>query len=1091
MNFSSPFGWSTVRKTLALVTVALVVALTGGLSSTNRVAATAEAIANTTADQLRKAVGAGNMHRCVINSSNGVECWGTNANGELGQGNTNSYSGRQAVNGLTSGVKQIAAGNQHTCAVLASDGSVECWGRNFRGVIGNGDAISPDNDANDNILTPTNVITTSNTNLTGVTDISSFDYFTCAVRSTGAVLCWGYLNGGFGISGNTTAIQPKAIQIMASGAVSVAVGENSACAIMTDATVKCWGTGGSGQMGHASATAFNNVPTTVTGLTNVVALSVGLGAACALRGNGEVHCWGNNLFGVVGDGRCGSSTNASTPVGPINSYLGVTAQERVIALSLSYSNGIALTDTGRSIRWGGNSSTPCSSATTWITGTTVVSISASGTGLSESCYVKLDRTVVCNGSPMTGLTPAGSSAPGTPGTPTAVVADQQATITVVAPSSGGPVDSYTVTAVPGPLSCTVTPPATNCTITGLTNGTAYTFTSKANNPFGSSADSAGVTKTPTSPPGTPGRPTVVVDDREATVTVVPPLPSSGGDVASYTVTATPGGRTCTVTPPETSCTVTGLTNGTAYEFSTVATNDAGDSSPSPKSAPLVPNPVPDVPASPSVTVADGEAVVTITPNGSGGTPNFYTVTAEPGGATCTVTPPAVSCNFTGLMNGTPYEFTVSATNDAGTSPQSDKSSPRVPDEVPRTPAAPSVVVDDQKAIVTVLPPADGGAPLSYVVTAEPGGATCTVVVPATSCTMTGLTNGTAYEFSAIAINDAGTSTASPKSSPLVPNPIPDTPAAPTVTVSDGEATVKVAPNGSGAPVDVYTVTAMPGGKTCTVTPPATSCTISGLTNGTPHEFTVAASNDAGTSPSSKPSPKLTPDAKPGTPKAPTAVVGDGTATVTVGPGDTGGKPLTYTVTAQPGGATCTVVVPATSCTITGLTNGTAYSFSATATNDSGTSAPSALSATRTPNLVPPAPPAFTVKAGRGQAIVEITASPTGGITTSFVVTAKPGGLTCTIVLPETSCTVTGLKNGARYTFTVVAANDAGVSTASAPSKPIVPGVSAAEADATSTASLSALSIPVTGSDNETWPWAALLVGFGFLVLFSRRRWSAC
>lgn len=95
--------------------------------------------------------------------------------------------------------------------------------------------------------------------------------------------------------------------------------------------------------------------------------------------------------------------------------------------------------------------------------------------------------------------------------------------------------------------------------------------------------------------------------------------------------------------------------------------------------------------------------------------------------------------------------------------------------------------------------------------------------------------------------------------------------------------------------------------------------------------------------------------KPDAPNAPTAVAGVGSATVSVTAASTGGKPTSFTVTSSPDAKTCTITVPATSCEITGLTNGTAYTFTATATNAEGTSAASAASAPVTPELNPNGP----------------------------------------------------------------------------------------------------------------------------------------
>lgn len=90
---------------------------------------------------------------------------------------------------------------------------------------------------------------------------------------------------------------------------------------------------------------------------------------------------------------------------------------------------------------------------------------------------------------------------------------------------------------------------------------------------------------------------------------------------------------------------------------------------------------------------------------------------------------------------------------------------------------------------------------------------------------------------------------------------------------------------------------------------------------------------------------------PAAPLTPTAVAGDAAVSVTVTRASTGGSPASYLVTAAPGGATCTITAPATECMVTGLTNGTSYTFTATATNGTGTSSSSPLS-----NSVIPAAP---------------------------------------------------------------------------------------------------------------------------------------
>lgn len=179
---------------------------------------------------------------------------------------------------------------------------------------------------------------------------------------------------------------------------------------------------------------------------------------------------------------------------------------------------------------------------------------------------------------------------------------------------------------------------------------------------------------------------------------------------------------------------------------------------------------------------------------------------------------------------------------------------------------------------------------------------------------------------------------------------PDAPTAVTATPVPGGATVTWNPPAydGGSPVTDYVVTAAPGGASCTVAAPATSCTVTGLAPGTAYTFSVAAKNRYATGPASTASTSVTPPA-PQAPGSPTNVQGKpegGTVTVSWRPPATdGGSPIiSYTVTAVPGGATCTAIAPATSCTITGLTPGARYAFLVVARNAVGAGTESTASA---------------------------------------------------------------------------------------------------------------------------------------------------
>jgi hypothetical protein len=161
----------------------------------------------------------------------------------------------------------------------------------------------------------------------------------------------------------------------------------------------------------------------------------------------------------------------------------------------------------------------------------------------------------------------------------------------------------------------------------------------------------------------------------------------------------------------------------------------------------------------------------------------------------------------------------------------------------------------------------------------------------------------------------------------------------------------------GNPITGYTVTSSPGGIMAPASGSATSAVVNGLTNGTAYTFTVKAANAVGTGPASAPSNQVTPATVPGAPTNVTATAGNAQATVSwTAPASNGGSPITgYTVTSAPGGLTASSTGALTA-TVSGLTNGTAYTFTVTATNAIGTGLASAPSNSVTPVAPPPPPP---------------------------------------------------------------------------------------------------------------------------------------
>ena len=181
---------------------------------------------------------------------------------------------------------------------------------------------------------------------------------------------------------------------------------------------------------------------------------------------------------------------------------------------------------------------------------------------------------------------------------------------------------------------------------------------------------------------------------------------------------------------------------------------------------------------------------------------------------------------------------------------------------------------------------------------------------------------------------------------------------------------------------------------------------------------------------------------PDAPAAVSATPGSGQATVSwSAPANDGGSPISgYTVTATPGGQTCAWSSGPLNCTVKGLSNGTAYTFTVTATNGVGTGALSAPSSSVTPATMPDPPTGVSGTSGNGQVSVSwaAPANDGGSAITGYVVEAAPGGKSCSWSSGPLNCTVTGLSNGTAYTFTVTATNSAGQGTSSAPSSMVTP-----------------------------------------------------
>ena len=266
-------------------------------------------------------VSIGSNFACAVVNA-GAKCWGQNNYGQLGNGTTTNSSVPVQVLGLTSGVVSVLAGYGTACAVL-SNGGMDCWGWNNDGQLGNGTTT--------NSSTPVTVADpTGTTTLSGVTQASigviggNGGDATCAVAS-GAIDCWGGNDRGELGNGTTAnASVPTQVTGISSGAKQVSTYAATTCMVSISLGAACWGAGTFGQLGNDAAsdsltpvavddTSGNPVP-----FSSVTQIAAGP-TSCATVTGGAVKCWGNNANGQIGNANT-TVTQYSNPQAVIGLY---------------------------------------------------------------------------------------------------------------------------------------------------------------------------------------------------------------------------------------------------------------------------------------------------------------------------------------------------------------------------------------------------------------------------------------------------------------------------------------------------------------------------------------------------------------------------------------------------------------------------------------------------------------------------------------------------------------------------------------------------------------------------------------------------
>jgi len=363
----------------------------------------------------------GTNDSCFIDNGH-AKCWGGNGDGQLGYGPNASALGADMPSidlGTGRTVRELAVGNQHTCALLDNYG-VKCWGYNLYGQLGYGN---------------TTTVTTMGDSLAyvnlggNVAHIAAGNNHTCAIMSTGDVKCWGHNSRGQLGVGNSINIgdYPNPVFTSASfgsgkTAIQIALGSDFSCAILNDHTVKCWGANINNQLGQdggvtgdigITSNQLSNLSPILVGVDKTVSqISAGLSHVCAVLNDGGVKCWGLNTYGQRGYA-------ASYGTGNNRPYVNYGPSYMSTAYVYASGNNTCVTTTENKIKcWGQNGNGQLGQGNTTSVGAinnmyddTILPFIDLGTnrlvtkvvaGSAFSCALMIEGTIKCWGSNVNG-----------------------------------------------------------------------------------------------------------------------------------------------------------------------------------------------------------------------------------------------------------------------------------------------------------------------------------------------------------------------------------------------------------------------------------------------------------------------------------------------------------------------------------------------------------------------------------------------------------------------------------------------------------------------------------------------------------------
>ena len=264
------------------------------------------------------AISAGGTDSLALLANGTVMAWGSDENGQLGDGPSKDPHVPVEVAELSE-VVAISAGQEHSLALL-NNGTVMAWGRNDAGQLGDGTTTGPEVCAEEGEGGPCSMLPVRVEGLSEVVAISAGQEQSLALLKNGTVMAWGGGDLGDGtFAGSDVPVPVSGL----SEVTAISAGAESNLALRESGTVMAWGGNYFGLLGNGS-TEGSDVPVEVSNLSEVTRISVGSSSALALKGNGTVMAWGSDEYGQLGGGESGYKNSSDVPVA-VSGLVGVSA----------------------------------------------------------------------------------------------------------------------------------------------------------------------------------------------------------------------------------------------------------------------------------------------------------------------------------------------------------------------------------------------------------------------------------------------------------------------------------------------------------------------------------------------------------------------------------------------------------------------------------------------------------------------------------------------------------------------------------------------------------------------------------------------